>query len=250
MNQASLESAPATEDCEIVELRQYTLHPDQREVLIELFDREFLESQEAVGMCVIGQFRDLDDPNRFVWLRGFADMESRRKGLEAFYFGPVWGKHRDIANATMVDSDNVLLLKPAWSGSTLKSTPNSRPPVGTSTPAMGLVDIAVFNLKEPADMDLLAFVRNSMTQSLYEAGAREVAWYVTDTSENTFPRLPVREGEHVLVGVVVFDHKDPLANFLASGVRQKSMATTLAHWLAQPSQLLKLQPTERSALHA
>src|SRR5579859_5286792 len=128
MNQAPLECAPVTEDCQVVELRQYTLHPDQREVLIELFDREFLESQEAVGMRVIGQFRDLDDPNRFVWLRGFADMESRRKGLEAFYFGAVWGKHRDTANATMVDSDNVLLLSPAWDGAALKSTPTPRPP--------------------------------------------------------------------------------------------------------------------------
>jgi hypothetical protein len=46
--------------CPIVELRQYTLHQGQREVLIELFDREFVESQEALGMDVIGQFRDLD----------------------------------------------------------------------------------------------------------------------------------------------------------------------------------------------
>lgn len=44
----------------IVELRQYTLHPGMRDVLIELFDREFVESQEAVGMKVIGQFRAID----------------------------------------------------------------------------------------------------------------------------------------------------------------------------------------------
>jgi hypothetical protein len=49
--------------CPIVEFRQYTLHPGSRDVLIELFDGEFVESQEAVGMKVIGQFRDLDDPN-------------------------------------------------------------------------------------------------------------------------------------------------------------------------------------------
>ena len=39
-------------------------------------------------MTVIGQFRDLDNPDSFVWLRGFADMESRRKALGAFYSGP------------------------------------------------------------------------------------------------------------------------------------------------------------------
>jgi hypothetical protein len=52
--------------CPIAELRQYTLHPGKRDVLIELFDREFIESQEAVGMRIIGQFRDLDNPDRFV----------------------------------------------------------------------------------------------------------------------------------------------------------------------------------------
>jgi hypothetical protein len=60
--------------CPVVELRQYTLRPGQRDVLVELFDREFVESQEAVGMELIGQFRDLDRPDRFVWLRGFPDM--------------------------------------------------------------------------------------------------------------------------------------------------------------------------------
>ena len=51
--------------------------PGRRDDLIELFDREFVETQEAVGIQVIGQFRDLDDPNRFVWLRGFNDMSAR-----------------------------------------------------------------------------------------------------------------------------------------------------------------------------
>lgn len=57
--------------CPVVELRQYTLHPGKRDVLIELFDREFIESQEIIGMYVIGQFRDLDNPYRFVWLQVF-----------------------------------------------------------------------------------------------------------------------------------------------------------------------------------
>jgi NIPSNAP len=75
--------------CRLIELRQYTLHPGQRDVLIDLFDREFVETQEAVGMAVIGQFRDLDRPDRFVWLRGFKDVEARGQGLAAFYDGPL-----------------------------------------------------------------------------------------------------------------------------------------------------------------
>src|SRR4029077_20100414 len=88
----------------VIELRQYTLHAGKRDVLIDLFDAEFIESQEALGLTVIGQFRDVDDPDRFVWLRGFRDMTIRAKGLKAFYGGPVWRDHREAANATMIDS--------------------------------------------------------------------------------------------------------------------------------------------------
>ena len=89
---------------DVFELRRYTLHPGTRDTLIELFDREFVETQEVLGMRVLGTFRDLDDPDQFVWLRGFASMATRAPALEAFYTGPVWHAHRAAANATMIDS--------------------------------------------------------------------------------------------------------------------------------------------------
>jgi NIPSNAP len=98
--------------CDVIELRRYALHPGARHTLIELFERELVEPQEAVGMRVLGTFRDVDDPDSFVWIRGFADMAARGEGLRSFYGGPVWAEHRDAANATMIDSDNVFLLRP------------------------------------------------------------------------------------------------------------------------------------------
>src|ERR1700722_4864965 len=74
----------ANECCAIVEIRQYTLYPGQRDVLIDLFDRYFVDGLTADGMTVIGQFRVLDNPNRFFWLRGFPSMEARGKALPAF----------------------------------------------------------------------------------------------------------------------------------------------------------------------
>src|SRR5690349_19354884 len=97
---------------QVVELRQYTLRPGQRDVLIELFDRELVEPQETEGMAILGQFRDLDRPDRFVWLRGFPDMPRRADALTRFYRGPVWKAHSSAANATMVDVHDVLLLRP------------------------------------------------------------------------------------------------------------------------------------------
>jgi NIPSNAP len=91
--------------CDVIELRRYALHPGARDTLIELFERELVEPQEAVGMRVLGTFRDVDDPDSFVWIRGFADMAARGAGLQAFYGGSVWAEHRDAANATMIDSE-------------------------------------------------------------------------------------------------------------------------------------------------
>ena len=81
----------------IVEVRQYALRAGRRDVLIDLFDAMFVESQEQVGMKVIGQFRDLDNPDRFVWLRGFPDMPSRARSLAQFYGGAYEGE--DLAGA-------------------------------------------------------------------------------------------------------------------------------------------------------
>ena len=117
----------------VTELRRYTLHAGRRDELIELFEREFVETQETVGIQVIGQFYDLDDPNQFVWLRGFNDMSAREQSLHAFYSGPIWKAYRDAANATMIDSDNVLLLRLVHptSGFSLKN--GSRPPQSSHT---------------------------------------------------------------------------------------------------------------------
>ena len=52
-----------TSFCPVVELRQYTLYGGQRDTLIELFEREFVIPQERLGLRLLGQFRDLDDPS-------------------------------------------------------------------------------------------------------------------------------------------------------------------------------------------
>ncbi|MBK8544347.1 MAG: NIPSNAP family protein [Caulobacteraceae bacterium] len=96
----------------IFEFRDYTLHAGQREALIDLFEREFIEPQEALGAHVRAIFRDLERPDRFVWLRSFADAQSRFTALDGFYTGPIWQKHRAAANATIADSDNVMQLRP------------------------------------------------------------------------------------------------------------------------------------------
>jgi hypothetical protein len=208
----------------IVELRQYMLHPGMRDVLIELFDREFVETQESCGMHVIGQFRDLDDPNRFVWLRGFADMQARAAGLPAFYGGPVWAKHRAAANATMVDSDNVLLLRPARPTSGFQLPADRNP-----TPAHP-VQAAIYYFDAPIAPERI----DEFDQHLGANDAGLLGLFVTESSPNNFPALPVREDENVLVW------------FGRAPARE--LTPHLLRRLCRPPELHTLAPTTRSRL--
>ena len=118
-------------------------------------------------MQVLGQFRDLDDPDSFVWLRGFSDMPTRKRALEAFYGGPTWKQHAGAANATMIDSDNVLLLRPV-SGLVLET--NDRPAPGSMASQPGLLVVTIYPLTKAAAVDFPAFFARELEPALHEAG--------------------------------------------------------------------------------
>ena len=200
----------------VIELRQYQLHPGRRDELIELFDAFLVEPQERAGMRVLGQFRDLDRPDWFVWLRGFGDMASRTAALGDFYNGPVWAQHRAAANATMVDSDDVLLLRPA----------PSHAPSWEPGRAIGLVEIVVQTVA-PGEED----------RALRGVDAQPLAVLVTEPTANGFPALPVREGECVVVTVAAFDNTADHARY-----------RDLAGRPGEGAQVLRLAPTARSRL--
>jgi hypothetical protein len=238
--------------CPILELRQYTLHPGARDTLIRIFDREFVESQEALGMRIVGQFRDVDDAERFVWVRGFADMASRAEGLAAFYGGPVWKAHAREANATMVDSDDVLLLRPVDAGAGFRLGDLARPPVGADEQPRSLVVATICHRATPVDDEFVTFFDRDVEPVLRETGGAPVARLRTEYAENTFPALPVRTGEHVFVWFATFagpdahrEHTDRLAEHREW--RDTVLPRLLSHLSAAP-QPLRLLPTARSLL--
>ncbi|MGW3247132.1 NIPSNAP family protein [Streptomyces sp. NPDC001070] len=196
----------------IVELRRYTLRPGARDTLIDLFEREFVTGQEAAGIRVGGRFRDLDDPDRFVWMRGFPDMAARNRALRAFYGGPVWRAHRDAANATMTDSDDVLLL---------------RGPGYAVPPDAGTVVVTICHPTDPA----------AFTGALAAAGGlpATAAAHRTEHAENDFPALPVRTGEDVVVWFTALPDAGahPERTALPAGLERR---------LLRPPQRLRLAP--------
>jgi hypothetical protein len=233
----------------VVELRQYTLHPGQRDVLIELFEREFIESQEALGMRILGTFRDLDRPDRFVWIRGFRDMGSRAQGLAAFYGGPVWKAHRNAANATMIDSDNVLLLH-VVAGGGLTPGDGPRPPQGATRIPRTLVVATIYSFPTAVPSDFVDSFERTVKPELQAAGCTVRATYVSETTPNDFPRLPVRENDHVFVWFSTFEEPQAYERCLSRLARSATwpgIEGKLQRRLNGPPEVLRLQPTARSA---
>jgi quinol monooxygenase YgiN len=228
----------------VIELRQYRMKPGRRDDLIELFEREFVESQEADGMSLIGQFRDVDAPGHFVWMRGFDDITVRQAALEAFYGGPVWRAHREAANATLADNDDVLLLKPLVEAARFDLPP--RRPAGTDLGPASLIGVTIQALDGPPEPDFADRFEAEVRPALEAAGASVAGWMITENAENTFPQLPVREGETVLVWVGRFAdaaaHAEHLVRAERAGLGDGFGAASKRGVI----QRLRLAPTARS----
>ncbi|MBQ0865743.1 NIPSNAP family protein [Streptomyces sp. RK75] len=231
----------------VIELRQYTLRSGRRDELIELFDREFVETQEEAGMVVLGQFRDLDDPDRFVWLRGFRDMAARHHALTSFYDGPVWAEHGPQANTTMIDSDDVLLLRPLSDESAFDVSPFERPQAGTSAPNR-FVSATVWSFP-PGRQEGTALIRDGLLPLLQKTGPAPLAALTSETAHNTFPRLPIRTGENVAVVLTSYPgesaYRRHLADVLAHPLAQEILRSIEREQTTAP-RTLRLAPTGRS----
>lgn len=229
----------------VVELRQYTLHPGQAPVLVDLFEREFIETQEAVGMTIGGLFRDRDDPDRFVWWRGFASMETRRQALEAFYGGPVWARHRAAANATMIDSDDVHLLRPTAPAHPPTAPVHRQESAGATESAEWHVAVAYTS---PPSTQTEAWLCTDLHALLEDRLGTTVAMWRTEPATNTFPALPVRE-DNTLVWTAAFPdagaHDEAFGRLAADPLWRREIGPRIAE-TATSHRTLRLQPTSRS----
>jgi hypothetical protein len=225
---------PHLADAPVVELRQYTLRPGRRDELVALFELRLLDPQVDEGMTIGGLFRDLDDPRRFVWQRGFTDMETRRRSLTAFYGGDTWRAHGPAANATMLDSDDVLLLR---------ATEPPHPPAPAEEGGHGCVAIGVVGHQDDETIEkALAGIGYDALTAALEA---DVATWRTDPAANTFPALPVRD-EHVFVWQATFPGLSALDAALGRLDRSPAWTTLRQEVDGWRENRLRLAPTPRS----
>jgi quinol monooxygenase YgiN len=245
-------------DDQVFELRQYTLHRRQRDTLISLFERSFIEPQNEAGAHVVGVFRDLDDPDRFVWMRSFRDMSSRQEALAAFYEGPVWQANRTTANSTMLDSDNVLMLRPAETGEGDRAASEATHSGGfhakpLAAPASNdIVGATIHYLRGVDSAKFTRFFDDAILPQLTAAGIQPFARLVSEESPNNYPRLPIREHDRVFIWFArwpgIAAEEEFVSKFSAvSGWRDAAPEGVLPALMQKPERL-RLAPTARSPL--
>ena len=168
----------------VIELRNYLLKPGTRERFIKYFGDHFLESQN--GARVLAPFRIKGESDRFFWIRGFEDMQSRLEFLRGFYEqGEVWKRFGPDANEMMLDSDHVHLLKPLsasfeWNGLEREA---------------GVVVID-FYLAKANQLDQLI---TSVETDYLSCFKNKPTLLITEMANNDFPRLPVIQDPNLLV---------------------------------------------------
>jgi hypothetical protein len=229
----------------VFELRDYTCRPGRRDDLVAMFERLFLDPLEAGGSHVAATFRDLDQDDRWLWIRCFESMATRKLALRAFYNSALWLKHRAECNATIMDSDNVLLLR-LHAGDTLRE---DRAAIDATA-----IPRAVFALDTYFPEDEAKFAAAFETHAmgtLSAVDAAPLASFVTEHAENNYKRLPIRAGETVFVTLTRFAsqaaHKRARAALAASPDWAKAQRK-LAQLCIQPSEHRRLQATPRSSL--
>ena len=95
----------------IVEVRSYRIKPGRRAEFIELFLTRAVPALRSHGMKVFGPLLDVENPNKFVWLRAFPSLEDRDRMKAAFYEGELWKNELEAIAMPMLDSYDVILCE-------------------------------------------------------------------------------------------------------------------------------------------
>ena len=230
---------------QVIELRNYVLQPGRRDDFLRHFEEHFLFSQRDTGMHVLGQFAVDDQPDRFLWIRGFTDMAARRRGLDDFYGGAFWQARRDSTNAMLVDHEDVHLLRPldaiARLTGGLSLEDRAAEPPGIVAPGVGLVVADFYRAASRLDHLVQAFERD-VRHPLLERGHEVLGHFVAELAPNDYPRLKVIQDPVLLM--VITAYRDPA--HLAQLRSEWDPRAVLKPLSTGEIVMLRLQPTARS----
>ena len=95
----------------IVEVRSYRIKPGMRDEFIKMFETRAVPAQREYGIKIVGPLLDVENPNKFVFLRSFPSLEDRDRMKDAFYGGDVWKNELEAFAMPLLDSYDVILCE-------------------------------------------------------------------------------------------------------------------------------------------
>jgi hypothetical protein len=233
-------------DFQVIEFRRYTIKEGEREHFGQYFESYFPEAFQQMGAIAFGQFFERKNPLGFTWMRGFKNTDARAIINAGFYYGPLWREHASTMNSLMVDSDNVLLLRPLTSAQGVVVLP-AVDPIKEAKGAQGIVVAQIFAIK-PNSVDAFAREADRTFASYRSAGAREAGVLVTLDVPNNFPQLPVRTDGPCLVWLGILRDNETLETQFTPLAEHSLQLLSATGLLRSAPELVILDPTRRSRL--
>jgi len=233
----------------LLEIRNYLLKPDKLESFISYFEEHFIFPQEDLKMQVLGQFRVIGEPDHFVWLRGFSDMQTRLEGLQKFYGGAVWEQYGPAANDMMLEWHNVHLLRPISNITDLTYGLSAALVTAELTDASantGVIAIDFYQALSGKRDTLIDQFQTSVQPVYQREGIQLRGYFVAEMSENTFPRLPVIQNQDEFVVITAFESEEACRDQRAK--LTQAVNESIGALLITPPEVLLLIPTLRSPL--
>jgi hypothetical protein len=233
-------------DFQVIEFRRYTVKEGEREHFAEYFESYFPEAFQQMGAIAFGQFFERKNPVGFTWMRGFKNTDARAVINAGFYYGPLWREHALTMNSLIVDSNNVLLLRPLSPERGVAVLP-SVDPVTERKGAQGVVVAQIFAVKANS-VDAFAQQAEATFAGYRATGAREAGVLVTLDAPNNFPQLPVRTDGPYLVWLGVVKDNQALETQFTPLAERSSQSLSATGLLRGAPELVILDPTRRSRL--
>jgi hypothetical protein len=186
---------PENQTIKVLELRNYLLKPDMADTFSAYFDTHFVKPMAELGGYTLGQFKINAVNDRFVWMRGFTDMGARVKFLNDFYIhSDTWKEFGPGANDMMINSDNVYLLRPLNEAGNNEGINSS---VLKTDHGIVAVDFYICN----STLDQVIDLFNSTYVPFLKSLDIDVTLWLSEMSENDFPRLPVFQDKNLLLSI-------------------------------------------------
>ena len=95
----------------IVEVRSYRVTPGKRDEFLRTFETRSIPALQAHGMKIVGPMVDVENPNKFVFLRNFPSLEERERMRDAFYGGELWKNELEGLAMPLLESYDVILCE-------------------------------------------------------------------------------------------------------------------------------------------